>query len=59
MVAELLDQLGAAAVVELTTFIAMANMNSRGNVALGIESEGYAQSCDLEPLAAPRLSSAP
>jgi hypothetical protein len=28
-------------------------MNSRGNVALGIESEEYAQSCDLEPLATP------
>jgi alkylhydroperoxidase family enzyme len=53
MVAELLDQLGAAALVELTAFIAIANMNSRGNVALGIESEGYADSCDLEPLAVP------
>ena len=52
MVAELLDQLGKAAVVELTAFIALANMNARGNVALGIESEGYAESCDLRPLAA-------
>lgn len=51
MVAELLEQLGEAAVVELTAFIALANMNSRGNVALGIESEGYAKSCDLKPLA--------
>jgi alkylhydroperoxidase family enzyme len=51
MVAELLEQLGEAAVVELTTFIALANMNSRGNVALGIDSEGYADSCDLKPLA--------
>jgi alkylhydroperoxidase family enzyme len=51
MVAELLGQLGAPAVVELTAFIALANMNSRGNVALGIESEGYADSCDLKPLA--------
>jgi alkylhydroperoxidase family enzyme len=50
MVAALLEQLGEAAMVELTTFIALANMNSRGNVALGIESEGYAESCDLEPL---------
>lgn len=56
MVAPLLEQLGAAALVELTAVIALANMNSRGNVALGIESEGYAQSCDLKPLAtsAPR-----
>jgi alkylhydroperoxidase family enzyme len=52
LVAELLDQLGEAALVELTAFIALANMNSRGNVALGIESEGYAESCDLKPLAA-------
>jgi alkylhydroperoxidase family enzyme len=51
MVADLLGQLGEAAMVELTAFIALANMNSRGNVALGIESEGYAESCDLEPLA--------
>jgi alkylhydroperoxidase family enzyme len=51
MVADLLGQLGEAAMVELTAFIALANMNSRGNVALGIESEGYAESCDLKPLA--------
>ena len=53
MVAELLEELGNAAMVELTAFIGLANMNSRGNVALGIESEGYADSCDLRPLATP------
>jgi len=57
MVAGLLEQLGAAAMVELTAFIALANMNSRGNVALGIESEGYAESCNLTPLASPALRS--
>jgi alkylhydroperoxidase family enzyme len=57
LVADLLDQLGEAALVELTAYIALANMNSRGNVALGIESEGYAASCDLKPLAAPALRS--
>ena len=57
MVAGLLDQLGEAALVELTAFIALANMNSRGNVALGIESEGYAAACDLKPLATPVLLS--
>jgi alkylhydroperoxidase family enzyme len=56
-VAELLAQLGPAALVELTAFIALANMNARGNVALGIESEGYADSCDLAPLAASALRS--
>jgi alkylhydroperoxidase family enzyme len=60
MVAELLGQLGNSALVELTAFIALANMNSRGNVALGIESEGYADSCDLKPLATgPALRSTP
>jgi alkylhydroperoxidase family enzyme len=57
MVADLLRQLGEAAMVELTAFIALANMNARGNVALGIESEGYAASCDLKPLATPVLRS--
>jgi alkylhydroperoxidase family enzyme len=57
MVAELLSQLGEAALVELTAFIALANMNARGNVALGIESEGYAASCDLKPLASSALRS--
>ena len=57
MVAGLLEQLGEAAMVELTTVIALANMNARGNVALGIESEGYADSCDLKPLSTPALRS--
>jgi len=57
MVAGLLEQLGEAAVVELTAFIALANMNARGNVALGIESEGFAASCDLKPPATPVLRS--
>jgi len=53
LVSTLLAELGAAALVELTAFIALANMNARGNVALGIESEGYADSCELKPLAQP------
>jgi alkylhydroperoxidase family enzyme len=59
MVADLLGQLGPAALVELTAFIALANMQSRGNVALGIESEGYADACDLEPLAQPDVLRSP
>ena len=58
MVADLRGELGDAAVVELTAFVALANMNSRGNVALGIESEGFADSCELKPMAAPALRSA-
>ncbi|HJQ00560.1 MAG TPA: carboxymuconolactone decarboxylase family protein [Jatrophihabitans sp.] len=57
MAAELLGQLGEPALVELTAFIAVANMNARSNVALGIESEGYADSCELKPMAAPGLPS--
>ena len=51
MVASLLEQLGPAAVVELTSVIGFANLTTRGNVALGIESEGFAAACDLQPLA--------
>ena len=51
MVAGLNDQLGPAAVVELTSVIGYANLTTRGNVALGIESEGFAAACDLAPLA--------
>ncbi|QWZ10043.1 carboxymuconolactone decarboxylase family protein [Nocardioides panacis] len=51
MVASLHDQLGAAAVVELTSVIGFANLTTRSNVALGIESEGFAAACHLEPLA--------
>jgi alkylhydroperoxidase family enzyme len=51
MVAGLLHQLGPATLVELTSVIGYANLTTRGNVALGIESEGFAASCELEPLA--------
>ena len=51
MVAGLIDRLGPAAVVELTSVIGFANLTTRGNVALGIESEGFAAACDLEPMA--------
>jgi alkylhydroperoxidase family enzyme len=56
MSARLLDQLGAAALLELTTFIALANMYSRTNTALGIESEGLSASCGLKPLAVPTMA---
>lgn len=51
MVAGLVGQLGEAAVVELTSVIGFANLTTRGNVALGIESEGFAEACELRPLA--------
>jgi AhpD family alkylhydroperoxidase len=48
--ARLLAQLGAAAMVELTTVIGFANMTTRGNTAMGIESQGYSKACAV-PLA--------
>ena len=48
--ARLLDQLGAAALVELTSVIGFANMTARGNVAMGITSQGFSKVCAL-PLA--------
>lgn len=53
MVASLLAQLGEAALVELTAVIAFANFTTRPNVALGIESDGFAAACGLRPLARP------
>lgn len=49
--AALLDELGPAALIELTAKVAFMNMSSRMNVALGIHSEGYADACELPPLA--------
>ncbi|MGH3703112.1 MAG: carboxymuconolactone decarboxylase family protein [Agromyces sp.] len=49
--AELLRDLGPTALIELTAKVAFMNMSSRMNVALGIHSEGYADSCELPPLA--------
>lgn len=51
--ARLLDALGPAALVELTAFVALANMAARMNVALGVRSQGFSASCDLKPLAMP------
>ncbi|WP_322937691.1 carboxymuconolactone decarboxylase family protein [Nocardioides bizhenqiangii] len=56
MVASLRQQLGDAAVVELTAVIAFANFTTRPNVALGIESDGFAAACGLKPLAEPTAS---
>lgn len=53
MVAGLRKQLGDAALVELTAVIAFANFTTRPNVALGIESDGFAAACGMKPLAEP------
>jgi alkylhydroperoxidase family enzyme len=49
--ARLLAALGPAALVELTMFIALANLATRCNTAFGIESQEFAAACDLQPLA--------
>jgi alkylhydroperoxidase family enzyme len=51
MVASLRAQLGDAALIELTAVVAFANFTTRANVALGIESDGFAAACGLTPLA--------
>lgn len=56
--ARLRTQLGNEAMLELTAYIGFANLVSRTNVALGVESEGFAASCGLKPLAMPATPSA-
>jgi alkylhydroperoxidase family enzyme len=50
MAARLLDQIGAPALVELTAFVGFANAAARGNVAMGIKSQGFSKVCKV-PLA--------
>ncbi|MBO0805420.1 MAG: carboxymuconolactone decarboxylase family protein [Nocardiopsaceae bacterium] len=49
--ARLRDRLGPAALVELTAYIAFADMGSRNNVALGVTSQGFSDACEI-PLTA-------
>jgi AhpD family alkylhydroperoxidase len=51
--ARLLEQLGAAALVELTAWIALANLAARTNIALGIQAQGFSAACGLAPLDQP------
>jgi len=48
--ARLLDALGPAALVELTAYVALANLYTRTNTAFGIESQGLSAACGLKPL---------
>lgn len=56
MSAALLEDLGAAGLVELTAKVGFMNSSARGNIALGIHSEEYAAACGLAPLATPTLT---
>jgi alkylhydroperoxidase family enzyme len=50
----LLKQLGAPGLVELTAVVGFANSTTRGNTALGIESQEFSKACTL-PLAQPSV----
>lgn len=45
--ARLLEQLGPAALVELTALIGFANLSTRVNIAHGITSQGYSDACEI------------
>ncbi|WP_432093531.1 carboxymuconolactone decarboxylase family protein [Streptomyces sp. bgisy100] len=47
LVARLREQLGEPAVVELTAMVAVENMRSRINTALGMTSQGFKDSCEV------------
>jgi alkylhydroperoxidase family enzyme len=51
--ARLLAQIGAPAMVELTAWVALANLYTRTNATLGIEAQGFSAACGLAPLAQP------
>jgi alkylhydroperoxidase family enzyme len=55
--ARLLEQLGAPGLIELTAWVGVANVAARGNVALGIEAQGFSKACAL-PLARPSVRGA-
>jgi AhpD family alkylhydroperoxidase len=50
LVDRLVDQIGASAMVELTALVGFANMSTRSNTALGIESQEFSKACTV-PLA--------
>ncbi len=51
MSASLREALGADGLIELTARIGFMNLAARSNVALGIPSEHFSDTCGLEPLA--------
>ena len=50
LAARLLGRLGEPAFVELTAVVAVENLRSRINAALGLTSQGFKDSCDLPPV---------
>ena len=56
--AALLEELGADGLIELTARIGYMNLAARSNVALGISSEHFADSCGLAPMEVPPVEEA-
>ncbi|MFJ7072036.1 carboxymuconolactone decarboxylase family protein [Streptomyces sp. NPDC098781] len=56
--ATLLERLGAAAMVELTAYIAFVNLATRANVANGVTSQGFSHACEIPLTARPGKSGA-
>ena len=54
--ASLLDRLGPAAMVELTAYIAYANLATRANVANGVESQGFSAAGEIPLAARPEIA---
>src|SRR5579872_7205205 len=54
--ARLLEQLGPAALIELTACIGFANLSTRSNTALGISSQGFSDACEIPLAARPEYS---
>jgi AhpD family alkylhydroperoxidase len=49
MVARLREHLDDAGLMELTSLVALENMRSRSNAALGLTSQGFKAECELRP----------
>ncbi|KAB8188594.1 carboxymuconolactone decarboxylase family protein [Nonomuraea phyllanthi] len=56
--ASLLERLGPAAMVELTAYIAYANLATRANVANGVTSQGFSEACEIPLAKVPEKSGA-
>jgi AhpD family alkylhydroperoxidase len=56
LVARLREQLGEPALVELTAMVAVENLRSRINSALGLTSQGFKDSCEIPASRATRNS---
>ncbi|GAA3791072.1 carboxymuconolactone decarboxylase family protein [Streptomyces chiangmaiensis] len=53
--ARLVRRLGEPAFVELTATVAVENLHSRINAALGLTSQGFKDSCDVPQGASPAV----